>query len=125
MSNQGKRLTLEQKKKAKDLYMQYESLSSIAKVFGCSKTTIHYWAEKEWKHERLLNETAVFQKLNQSKGAKFANMTSHAVTIMERSLLALAKRADAPTMDEARKASEILGQLDKITRLDKGYPLRS
>lgn len=107
---------------AKVLFMEYKSITEIAKLVGLPRTTIDHHAKTHWEHERALQKAELFNALADSKRVDFSRMTQSAITVMARALQSLATRDRAPNVHEAKKASEILDILDKITRLDDSSP---
>lgn len=120
----GERLTKKELEKAKRLYLNYESISDISKKLSMSRTSVSHHINKDggWKQERELRRAELLEKVSLSRGEDFAKMTASTITVLKRALEDLANRDTAPTVMEAKGASQILETLDKITRLDKGDP---
>ena len=111
-------------KKAKKLYMEYESISEAARATGISRSTLTYHVKKEdgWEYERNLARVELIENMKSAKKADFAKMTGSTITVLKRALHTLAQRDEPPTVNEAKGAASILEILDKITRLDEGEP---
>ena len=112
----------EKLKKAKALYMQYISRNAIAEKAGIPASTVYHHIKTKWRDERELMKAELIAQMTESKKANFTKMTSASIEILQRALTTLAKRGEAPTMQEACKVSEIMSTLDRITRLDDGDP---
>lgn len=110
------------KEKAKALYMDYVPVAKIAREVGASRSTLQYHVHEYWRAERELKKAELMQALAESKSVEITSMTESAITIMKKALLELANREKAPTITEATQASNILMQIDKITRLDESKP---
>lgn len=126
MTTKSKKLTEKQREQrleeAKAMFMEYYNITEIAKKVKLPRTTIDHHAKKKWELERELNKAELYQALTDSKKFDFTKMTKSAITVMARALEDLATRQRAPNVHEAKKASEILDILDKITRLDDNKP---
>jgi predicted DNA-binding protein YlxM (UPF0122 family) len=118
-----KKLGIKQIATIKDMYMQYKSISEIARVFEVSRNTINWHInQNSWQAERKLNESEVLSSFTDAKKQDFVKMTQAAANIMARSLENLATRHEPPTINEATRAADILKTLDNILRLDEGKP---
>jgi predicted DNA-binding protein YlxM (UPF0122 family) len=118
-----KKLSIKQIASIKDMYMQYKSVSEIARAYEVSRNTINWHInQNSWKAERKLQESEVLSSFTDAKKSDFIKMTQSAVNIMARSLENLATRHEAPTINEATRAADILKTLDNILRLDEGKP---
>jgi len=119
----NKKLSLRQIDAMKAMYMDYKSLSVIADTYGVSRSTVSWHINnKDWAAERKLSESEVFTSFTDAKKTDFIKMTQSAVNIMARSLQNLSTRHEAPTINEATRAADILKTLDNILRLDAGSP---
>ena len=119
--NTAKRYTEEEIAEAKKMYMEYETISEISRQTNITRQTITHHAKK-WKAEREIMRADLLDRVISAKSADFANMTIAAINVMTRALTDLATREQAPSINEAKRATEILEVLDKITRLDHGEP---
>jgi len=108
--------------KAKELYMDYVPVIQIATTLNTSRNSIQNYVNKEWKAERELNRSELFQELSKAKKAHFMKLTQSAIVVLSRALDDLAKRETPPTVKEARDVSCVMEALDKITRLDESSP---
>lgn len=119
------KLSSEDKEKAKQLFMEHESIAFIAETFNVPRTSIQYHATQKsncWEVEREMMKAELFQKFSSTKRGAFIKMSDKAIKIITRSLGNLAEREHPPTTREAKDAVVILESLDKITRLDDGTP---
>ena len=115
-------LSEEDQLKAKEMYLEYGSVTDIAKRYNVLRTSISYYANKKWKADRDLLRADLFASFNELKRATFTKMSESAIKVMTKALQHIAEREEAPTMREAKDVSAILESLDKITRLDEGKP---
>ncbi len=107
---------------AKDRYMKYESVSAIAKDLGIVRTSLQNWVNKEWKAERELARSEMFEDIAKFKKVQFVKLTESAITVLSRALENVVKNKEDITMREARDVAAIMESLDKITRLDDNKP---
>lgn len=107
---------------AKDRYMKYESVASIAKDLGLVRTSVQNWVNKEWKAERELARAELFEDVAKAKKVQFVKLTESAIVVLSRALESLAKSEENISMREARDVAAIMESLDKITRLDENRP---
>jgi len=115
-------LTLSDKKEFKRRYLEGESINSLSEEFRVKRTSAQYYANKEWKQEKALMRAELFQQFSDDKKENFIKMSNASIIIMTRALQELAKRDNPPTIAEAKRATEILESLDKISRLDENKP---
>lgn len=109
--------------KMKEMYLNYTSITDIAKVFKVARNTVNWHINSNaWLAERKLKENEVFSSFSDAKKVDFVKMTQSATAIMARSLDNLATRHEPPTINEATRAADILKTLDNILRLDDGKP---
>ena len=111
-------------KKAKEMFMNFEQVSKIARELKISRSSLDHHVKKPdgWELERNLRSAELFEQLNSSKKQDFTRMTQATIDILSKSLVNLSKRDRPPTMQEATAAAKILETLDRITRLDDGNP---
>jgi hypothetical protein len=122
MNRKWNELSKEEQETAKALYMEYQSVVSIAKELNVSRTTLQYHAKTYWEAEREMNRAELFSQFTASKKSKFIEMSEASIKIITKALTTLASRDVPPTAREAKDAVAILESLDKITRLDDGKP---
>lgn len=110
--------------KAKNLYMLYNSVSEVAKQTKLARSTVTYHVKKDdgWEFERNLLRAELLNKVQASRSADFAAMTSSTINVLKRALATLEAREEPPSVSEAKGAASILDILDKIDRLDQGSP---
>ena len=118
----NKKYSDKQLAKAKQLYMEYQSLDEIERRTKIPRGSVYHHVKSKWKDEREMNKAELFAQMTATKKVHFTNMTSATIKILTRALEDLANRDQAPTIVEATKAAEIMNTLDKITRLDEGNP---
>jgi hypothetical protein len=107
---------------AKGMYLEYVPITEISKHFKVNRTTISYHANKYWRIERQMLKAELYAQFTDAKRANFTKMSEAAINIITKSLVELSTRNRAPTVQEAKAATQILESLDKITRLDEGTP---
>ena len=115
-------LTPTEQEVAKQRYMEYQSVASIAEELNVSRTTLQYHVKTYWEQERELLKAELFSRFTATKRSKFIEMSESSINIISKALKALAHRGEPPTTREAKDAVNILEALDKITRLDDGRP---
>ena len=110
--------------KAKQLYLEYNTVTDIAKSTGISRTSLQHHVKKDdgWEYERNIARADLLSKVASARASDLATMTNSTIIVLKRALDTLARREDAPTVQEAKGAASILDILDKITRLDEGKP---
>ena len=106
----------------KNRYLTGEGILPLAREYNVKRSSAQYYADKYWKEELALARAELFQQFSKNKKEDFIRMSKSAMTIMRKALEELAKRDQPPSMMEAKRATEILESLDKITRLDDGKP---
>lgn len=106
----------------KKRYLSGESILGLCKEFGVKRGSAQYYVNKEWKAEKELLRTELFKSFGEAKKQDFVEMSQSSIVIMKRALEDLARRGTPPTIMEAKRATEILESLDKITRLDENKP---
>jgi predicted DNA-binding protein YlxM (UPF0122 family) len=107
---------------AREMYLEYIPISQIADKFKVGRTTISYHANKYWKVDREMRKAELYAQFTDAKRVNFTKMSEAAISIITKSLVELSTRNRAPTVQEAKMATQILESLDKITRLDDGNP---
>jgi hypothetical protein len=117
-----KRLSKEQLSHAKRMFMNYESITQIAKSMEVARSSIQYHVKNSWDAEREMNKAELFHQLASTKKVHFTNISDAALKIMTRAIEDTANRSGEITLREAQTAAAILETIDKITRLDEGTP---
>lgn len=102
---------------AKQLYLEGTPVIQIAKKLDIPRTTLQNHVKKTWKREKELRDWDAF--VNDKRG-HLTTMSDSSIIIIKRALEALAIRKIAPSVMEAKKATEIFETLDKMLRLDEG-----
>ena len=103
-------------------FLAGEGILPLSREYGVKRSSAQYYADKYWKDELALARAELFQQFSKNKKEDFIKMSQSAMKIMRKALEELAKRDQPPSMMEAKRATEILESLDKITRLDDGKP---
>lgn len=115
-------LSEDKREEFKQRYLTGEGILPLAREYAVKRSSAQYYADKYWKEELALKRAELFQEFSKNKKEDFIRMSQSAMTIMRKALEELAKRDQPPSMMEAKRATEILESLDKITRLDDGKP---
>ena len=110
------------KEAIKDRYLGGESIIALSEEYDIKRTSLQYYVNKNWKEEKALMEAELFQKFTTTKREAFLKMSDSSIKIIMKALEGISNREEPPTIAEAKKATEILESLDKITRLDEGKP---
>lgn len=109
--------------RGKELYFSYVPHNDIAKELGVSAATIADWRRKEgWDIEREGIERGILEDSFGARRMSLSRITHMTTTLLERGLKHFSDRIDPPTLAEAEKLSIIIGNLDKILRLDTNRP---
>lgn len=108
--------------KAKERYMEYDQISNISRDLNIPRTSLQNYVNKEWKAERELARSELFQELSKAKKAHFVKLTQSAIVVLARALDAVATQQTPPTVKEAKDVAAVMEALDKITRLDDASP---
>lgn len=112
---------VELRARAKDLYFSYTPFNDIAKELGVSSATVSEWRKKEsWDLTRDGIERGILEDAFGARRMTLSRITKLSTDLLEKSLKRLADRVEPPTLAEAEKLSIIVGNLDKILRLDMG-----
>lgn len=107
--------------RAKELYFSYMPFNDIAKELGVSAATVADWRKKEgWDVERDGIERGIIEDAFGARRMTLSRITKMTTELLEKSLKRLSDRTEPPTLAEAEKLSVIIGNLDKILRLDMG-----
>ena len=113
----------EERAVAKKMYMDYCSISEISRTTGINRNAIYNYVNNHgWSLEREMLKAELMDKVTSTRVKDFADMALASIEIVKRGLQDLAKREVPPTVAEAKKATEILEAIDRITRLDNGDP---
>lgn len=122
MSKTFNNLEDKDKEAIKDRYLGGESIIALSEEYDIKRTSLQYYVNKNWKEEKALMEAELFQKFTTTKREAFLKMSDSSIKIIMKALEGISNREEPPTIAEAKKATEILESLDKITRLDEGKP---
>ena len=117
-----KDLSPDEKENAKNQFLKYKPVASIAREMSVKRTTLQYHATNYWIQEREAMKAEVFSEFHDTKRTDFVKMSTSSIKIIQRALKDLADRDMPPSMREAQQATAVLEVLDKITRLDDGSP---
>jgi len=122
MKSKFSELPEDKQEEVKQRYLQGDSITSLAQIYGVARTSLSYHANRNWKKELELQRAELFSHFSNSKKSNFIKMSESAIRVMTRALEDMADRPMPPSIREAKDAAVILESLDKITRLDDGNP---
>lgn len=107
--------------RGKELYFSYVQHNDIAKELGVSAATIADWRKKEgWDLEREGIERGLLEDSFGARRMSLSRITKMTTDLLETGLKRFSERNEPPTLAEAERLSVIIGNLDKILRLDTG-----
>lgn len=107
--------------RAKDLYFSYTPFNDIAKQLGVSSATVADWRKVGgWDVTREGIERGILEDAFGARRMTLSRITKMSTDLLEAALRRLSDRVEPPTLAEAEKLSVIVGNLDKILRLDMG-----
>lgn len=109
--------------RGKELYFSYRPFNDIAAELSISSATLAEWRKKEgWDVEREGIERGILEDAFGARRMTLSRITKTSVDLLERGLKRLSDRVEPPSLSELEKLSVIVGNLDKILRLDMGKP---
>jgi hypothetical protein len=109
--------------RGKQLFLGYRHKKDIAAELGVTPATVGDWDKREgWSIEREGIERGVLEDEFGARRMSLSRITKLTTELLENSLKRLADRVEPPTLSEAEKLSVIIGNLDKILRLDTNRP---
>lgn len=118
----NKKLTDEQLVYAKQQYMNYRSVSDIAREMGINRGTLQHWVNEYWKGERVLRRNELAAEFSEAKGAIMTSTFSCSF----KGVQAWVQRVTDPNYDmkphEVKTLMSVITEMDKIMRLDQGSP---
>lgn len=107
--------------RAKELYFSYTPFKDIAREMGVSNATLAEWRKKAgWDIEREGIERGIIEDAFGARRMSLSRITKLTVDQLERGLRHVSERIEPPSITELEKLSVIVGNLDKILRLDMG-----
>jgi predicted transcriptional regulator len=113
--------TEEDRNRAKQLFFSYASTAAIAKEMGVSQATVVKWRdENDWETARKNADRELIDDTFSVKRVSLARITKVTTEQIERGLKVIADRFEAPSLKEMESLTNILANLDKISRLDSG-----
>lgn len=116
------RIKPEELEKAKLLYMDFTPITEIARITGISKNTITYHATKKddnWKLMRQGAKLEMLESFNEGKKGKILSVNNLCLGIIQKALKDIDKQ-EIISLKDAKLASDILTEMDKIVKLDDG-----
>lgn len=111
----------ETRERAKELFLSYATAISISRQLGVSVTTISKWKDEgDWNTVRKNADLELIDDTFSVKRVSLARITKVTTEQIERGLKVIADRFEAPSLREMESLTNILANLDKISRLDSG-----
>ena len=118
----NKQLTDQQLEWAKAEYMNYRSISDIARALSVPRTTIQYHVNEKWKTERTLRRNELAAELSESKVALISSTFSASYKGVHNWVKTVTDPSYTLKPHEVKTLMAIIESMDKITRLDAGSP---
>jgi hypothetical protein len=113
----------ELRKRGRELYLTYVPFNDIAKELCVSASTLSDWRKSAgWEIERDGIERGILEDAFGARRMTVSRIVKTTTDVLERGLQAIANRVEPITLAEAERLSVILGNLDKILRLDTNRP---
>lgn len=107
--------------RGKSLYFSYIPFNDVARELNVSAAVLADWRKKEgWDVEREGIERGILEDAFGARRMSLSRITKMTTDLLERGLKHFSDRVEPPTLAEAEKLSIIIGNLDKILRLDMG-----
>lgn len=107
------------KERARELFFGYQPVGEISRQLAVSSQTITKWRkEGNWEELRENETRAILEDGFGSRRVLLSRITQGAADQIWRGLEHLKQRPDPPSVTELEKLSTILGNLDKLARLD-------
>lgn len=104
--------------RAKAMYMDFLTVSEIARELNVNRTTIQYYVKEYWKDERNIAASDFLSDMAKGRATELSRIQRSSLAVIRRSLSAIAHRAEPPTTKEALDASKILENMDKLAKAD-------
>lgn len=106
---------------AKDLFFSHATLADVSRATGVNLKTLKKWkSDDDWELEREDDVRGLMENAFGARKVTIAKIIKTAPELLLKGLEYLAQRPDPLTLDEQVKVSAIIGNLDKISRLDAG-----
>lgn len=107
------------KDRAKQLYMERKSANDISRELGITTNQLASWrTEGDWALERESNERGMIEDGFAGRKISIHNILNVTVEQLHRGVQHLANRHEPASLQECERLSVIVGNLDKIGRLD-------
>ena len=107
------------RERAKELFFSYVSVGDISRELALSSQTISkFKRDGNWEELREIETRSILEDGFGSRRVLLSKITQGAADQIWRGIDHLKKRPDPPTVGELEKLSTILGNLDKLARLD-------
>lgn len=108
--------------KAKDLYLDHKSVVEIERQTGISRDILNYHIHRKkdnWKNIKQGNKIAILESFTEDKKGQLVSISKSCIDIIDKALRALNKSEEI-TLKDAKLATDILSEMDKIVKLDDG-----
>lgn len=101
-------------KKAQDLYMAYEPVTSIAKDLAVPRSTLNYWISKQWREQRQLAGSKALETISSLHSSTIQQITKDLIITASRAA-ADAKNSNELTLEDAERAMKIINNMQGIS----------
>jgi len=102
--------------RAKQMYMDFESVTEIARVLDIKRTSLQYYVKQYWKQERSLASSEIISTFASARAKELASIQDSSLKVVDRCLRNLANRAEPPSTKEGVDAMKILTEMDKLAK---------
>ena len=112
--------------KALKLFLNYKSITCIAKELELSRSTVNDWCYdgrnglKPFRHIRGQLEKEQIKNIVSHRAPSLNNIAGSCLDILENSLKKLSESRSPMEIDQLKKVSDIISNMDRIMRLDNG-----
>jgi hypothetical protein len=112
-----------QLKRARELYLAYEPISSIMEETGIKRKALLYHIGQKWKPEREAKNAEIVDAMTDSRRVDLLEITKYGLTYLKKSLEKLVKESEVnPSPGLLKTISTIVFEINKIKALDENRP---
>ena len=99
---------------ARQMYMNFDSVTLIARECGMSRGAVQHYERTYWKAEREEMSSDLMNAIGAEKRQELGKITKETLKVLGRALEYLGKRKEPPSTKEALDAAKILQVMDKL-----------
>jgi len=103
---------------ARQMYMNFDSVSMIARECGMSRGAVQHYERTYWKAEREELSSDLMNAIGAEKRQELGKITKETLKVLGRALEYLGKRKEPPSTKEALDAAKILQVMDKLVGVE-------